>query len=461
MTTPRGTVVRAGRALERFAEQRAAAPAVFGAALAVYGARLARASPAGGPRPAALPPRLRAALRRARRLPERDARSGRRARRSSSGLLLEAGPLVAEVGARRALRPLDRRVVLRRAAVRPGARRWRRPPRCSPTPATSSSSTSWRATRSSRPRSRSSRSCSSRARRAPDRWRASAVLGLGRRRRSCSRARSARCSLLLGLVPLVAARGRRAARRGGCRLRRRGRRPARRARRRTTRCAPTTSRSCAAGRRRSSSARSSRTGSSSPTTALRPRSSRERSSRELLPNEPYRSRGIDLETFFSSGSSRMHDDLTVLSDRTWGWDDDYRAPRRASAREAVRAHPGDVRARRRDATSGGCSSGRCTRRSRTAAAEPRPAPRRAVPRRAPLPGADRGRADPVLARGAVHLDAGRADPRGVDVADRPRIRLPRPGRRARGAAALDREVDALLDGLPGSCGQRPALVARS
>ena len=61
--------------------------------------------------------------------------------------------------------------------------------------------------------------------------------------------------------------------------------------------------------------------------------------RRLLPNEPYRSRGIDLETFFSSGSSRMHDDFTVLADRTWGWDDDYRTLGRV-AREAILAHPG-------------------------------------------------------------------------------------------------------------------------
>jgi hypothetical protein len=61
-------------------------------------------------------------------------------------------------------------------------------------------------------------------------------------------------------------------------------------------------------------------------------------SRELLPNEPYKSRGIDLDTFFSSGSSRMHDDLTVLADRTWGWDDDYRHLGRV-AREAILAHP--------------------------------------------------------------------------------------------------------------------------
>lgn len=61
--------------------------------------------------------------------------------------------------------------------------------------------------------------------------------------------------------------------------------------------------------------------------------------RELLPHEPYRSYGIDLERFFSSGSTRMHDDLTVLSDRTWGWDDDYRHLARVG-REAVLAHPG-------------------------------------------------------------------------------------------------------------------------
>jgi hypothetical protein len=61
--------------------------------------------------------------------------------------------------------------------------------------------------------------------------------------------------------------------------------------------------------------------------------------RELLPYEPYRSYRIDLEDFFSSGSFRMHDDLTRLSDRVWGWDDDYRHMARVG-REAVLAHPG-------------------------------------------------------------------------------------------------------------------------
>ncbi|MEX2049125.1 MAG: glycosyltransferase family 39 protein [Gemmatimonadota bacterium] len=61
--------------------------------------------------------------------------------------------------------------------------------------------------------------------------------------------------------------------------------------------------------------------------------------RDLLPYEPYRSYGIDLERFFSSGSARMHEDLTVLADRTWGWDDDYGRLARVG-REAVLSHPG-------------------------------------------------------------------------------------------------------------------------
>jgi hypothetical protein len=61
--------------------------------------------------------------------------------------------------------------------------------------------------------------------------------------------------------------------------------------------------------------------------------------RNLLPFEPYRSYEIDLERFFSSGSARMHEDLTGLSDRVWGWDDDYRQLAKVG-REAVRAHPG-------------------------------------------------------------------------------------------------------------------------
>lgn len=62
--------------------------------------------------------------------------------------------------------------------------------------------------------------------------------------------------------------------------------------------------------------------------------------RDLLPREPYRSYRIDLETFFSSGSARMHEDLIGLSDRTWGWDDDYARLGRVG-REAVLSHPAD------------------------------------------------------------------------------------------------------------------------
>jgi hypothetical protein len=53
--------------------------------------------------------------------------------------------------------------------------------------------------------------------------------------------------------------------------------------------------------------------------------------RELLSEEPYRSYGVDLETFFSSGSNRIFGDLTSLSGQT---DLD------AVTREAIREHPG-------------------------------------------------------------------------------------------------------------------------
>ncbi len=61
--------------------------------------------------------------------------------------------------------------------------------------------------------------------------------------------------------------------------------------------------------------------------------------RDLLPLEPYRSYEIGVDEFFASRSARMHEDLSGLSDRTWGWNDDYAHLARVG-REAVRAHPG-------------------------------------------------------------------------------------------------------------------------
>lgn len=60
---------------------------------------------------------------------------------------------------------------------------------------------------------------------------------------------------------------------------------------------------------------------------------------DLLTNEPYRAYGIGLDTFFSRGSPRLHEDLISLSDRRWGWDSDYAILGRVG-REAVRTHPG-------------------------------------------------------------------------------------------------------------------------
>ena len=99
MATLRGTVVRAGRALERFAEHRPLRAGRLRGGPRRLRARLAGASAASGSRPAPLPPRLRAALRRPRRLPDgdppadaghaarrRDAPRGRAARRRGAAL---------------------------------------------------------------------------------------------------------------------------------------------------------------------------------------------------------------------------------------------------------------------------------------------------------------------------------------------------------------------------------------
>jgi hypothetical protein len=61
--------------------------------------------------------------------------------------------------------------------------------------------------------------------------------------------------------------------------------------------------------------------------------------RELLTREPYRSYGVTLDELFAEGSFRVHEDLYILSDQTFGWDSDYSVLRKAGV-EGVRAHPG-------------------------------------------------------------------------------------------------------------------------
>ena len=60
---------------------------------------------------------------------------------------------------------------------------------------------------------------------------------------------------------------------------------------------------------------------------------------DLLTREPYRSYGVTLDELFSKGSFRVHEDLYLLSDQVFGWDNDYAVLRRAGI-EGVRAHPG-------------------------------------------------------------------------------------------------------------------------
>jgi hypothetical protein len=61
--------------------------------------------------------------------------------------------------------------------------------------------------------------------------------------------------------------------------------------------------------------------------------------RRLLTREPYRSYGVTLDELFRDGSFRVHEDLYLLSDQAFGWDDDYAILRTAGI-EGVRAHPG-------------------------------------------------------------------------------------------------------------------------
>jgi len=59
---------------------------------------------------------------------------------------------------------------------------------------------------------------------------------------------------------------------------------------------------------------------------------------ELLTKEPYKSYGIDSETFLASATERMFYDLPGLSDLHYGWDSDYNQLQKTGW-EAVRAHP--------------------------------------------------------------------------------------------------------------------------
>jgi hypothetical protein len=176
-------------------------------------------------------------------------------------------------------------------------------------------------------------------------------------------------------------------------------------------------------------------------------------SRKLLPHEPYRSRGIDLQGFFSSGSSRMNDDFIVLSDTTWGWDDDYRHLARA-AREAIRAHPGTyARGVARDVW-------RLLLWPIYAPVEEK------GPQAAPMPVGARVEASTSPPAGDDLIPSSREAPY-ISTPDR-RIRevwtsaddhgfVFRDAADREGAAALDREVNGLLDGL-GQRRQHPALV---
>jgi hypothetical protein len=61
---------------------------------------------------------------------------------------------------------------------------------------------------------------------------------------------------------------------------------------------------------------------------------------EILTQEPYKSRGIDLQRFFSDGSGRAYEALVALSDRKWGWESKYRILGETVA-ETIQRNPGE------------------------------------------------------------------------------------------------------------------------
>jgi hypothetical protein len=152
----------------------------------------------------------------------------------------------------------------------------------------------------------------------------------------------------------------------------------------------------------------------------------------------------------------MHDDLTVLSDRTWGWDDDYRHLG-SVAREAIRAHPGTyARGVAKDlwrlvlwplyapvdtSAATGTPSGtesQPTAQASVAQVEDEPIP---SSREAPYISTPDGRIREVWTSPTEHSIV---------------FRYPADAARS---AALDREVNDLLEGLPDRAGH-PWLVAR-
>ena len=152
--------------------------------------------------------------------------------------------------------------------------------------------------------------------------------------------------------------------------------------------------------------------------------------RDLLPREPYRSYGIDLQEFFSLGSPRMEEDLISLSDRVFGWNTDYAVLGRA-AREAVRRHPGKyVRGVTRSMWDELNQPLYVSPRTPAPATAPRCCVSESGRQECATPRSDRRRADSGGPPGCVHVDAGQPHPRGVDVADGARHRVRRSARPA-------------------------------
>ena len=161
-------------------------------------------------------------------------------------------------------------------------------------------------------------------------------------------------------------------------------------------------------------------------------------------------------SYLHVGSFRVHEDLYLLSDQVFGWDDDYSILREAGV-EGVRAHPGHLHARRARHRLGSAQQGLLSHGSVQHRSGVGRAGRVIINRRKRLPLPTEG--EPIPAGQVVWIS--RPDQRIHQVWASPtkwHFEFDHPGDRAR-FEAIQREVDDLFDALPDRRGKRGARIS--
>ena len=137
----------------------------------------------------------------------------------------------------------------------------------------------------------------------------------------------------------------------------------------------------------------------------------------LLTRNPYKAYHVTLKQVLSSGSSRVHEDLYVLSDQVFGWNSAYSTLRDAGW-EAIKAHPGTYASSVADTVWQQLSNPVYSTRSQYTPATP-DRHRQWWPR----PRTGQGRVDPGRPDG-LDIPTRPEHPRTLDIPDHTHLRLP-------------------------------------